>query len=438
MTLHALNRLGDFFRCALPRTAVLALVCAGMPAPAAQAAEACEHASSTIAVAPLLAPGIGGTGQVAARPGVGGTGIDPGMGGTGIVGIITGFASVCVNGVEVQFDASTPVTEDGETVSLASLAVGKLVAIEATGHGEEYAARRIGVLHLVVGPAEQVDPRTGTLKVLGQTVLAPAGVALNRLKADQWVQVSGDRLPDGSISASYLGTISPQKQAMLTGVLERRTGDAAVVSGTAVHWRNSAPPGDATIGAELRIRGEWDGHTLQAQSTVNEPTRSALGQVRQVIMEGLVASVDGQTISLGNYRWNLDKAIQVGSGRLQDIQPKQRVRISGEWMPGHALKATRIDWPDRHSQQSKNSDNRTAGTDSSKQQEEREDRSGERSSNSDDAGKTADTSGKSGSNSGSSSGSSGGSGSRSSGGSSSSGGSGGSGRSGGSGKGSGK
>ena len=54
--------------------------------------------------------GIGGTGQMADR-GFGGTGqvADRGLGGTGIVGTITGFASVCVNGVEVAFDATAPV-----------------------------------------------------------------------------------------------------------------------------------------------------------------------------------------------------------------------------------------------------------------------------------------------------------------------------------------
>ena len=51
--------------------------------------------------------GVGGTGAVAGRPGLGGTGIsEGGIGGTGIVGVITGFASICVNGVEVHFDAS--------------------------------------------------------------------------------------------------------------------------------------------------------------------------------------------------------------------------------------------------------------------------------------------------------------------------------------------
>src|SRR2546422_4023925 len=61
--------------------------------------------------------GNAGQDVVAGRPGIGGTGIGKdgsgGIGGTGIVGVITGFASICVNGVEVHYDASPPVSADG-------------------------------------------------------------------------------------------------------------------------------------------------------------------------------------------------------------------------------------------------------------------------------------------------------------------------------------
>lgn len=49
--------------------------------------------------------GIGGTG-ISADSGIGGTGqqAQEGIGGTGIIGVITGFASVCVNGLEILYD----------------------------------------------------------------------------------------------------------------------------------------------------------------------------------------------------------------------------------------------------------------------------------------------------------------------------------------------
>src|SRR6185369_12619780 len=70
----------------------------------AHAQDVCATAST---VNPASAPGLGGTGisnggaggTGVATGGIGGTGIsNGGVGGTGIVGVITGFASICVNG----------------------------------------------------------------------------------------------------------------------------------------------------------------------------------------------------------------------------------------------------------------------------------------------------------------------------------------------------
>jgi len=90
--------------------------------------------------------GIGGTGLQAERPvdqgGIGGTGIvaqgtgdEGGIGGTGIsgnvdtgiIGTVTGFGSICVGGVEIQYGADTPVRVDGQPATARQLAVGQIV-----------------------------------------------------------------------------------------------------------------------------------------------------------------------------------------------------------------------------------------------------------------------------------------------------------------------
>src|SRR5213075_3081748 len=84
-----------------------------------QAAPACvsQNDAGTSEVPVIQAPG--GTGGTGVAPGgVGGTGIgsesdNGGIGGTGIVGTITGFASICVNGLEVHFSNDVPVSENG-------------------------------------------------------------------------------------------------------------------------------------------------------------------------------------------------------------------------------------------------------------------------------------------------------------------------------------
>ena len=77
--------------------------------------------------------GIGGTGISSAQAGIGGTGVtnkgiggtgleaNSGIGGTGIVGVITGFGSICVNGLELFYFTDTPVDLDGKKISSEAL-----------------------------------------------------------------------------------------------------------------------------------------------------------------------------------------------------------------------------------------------------------------------------------------------------------------------------
>src|ERR1700690_592414 len=95
---------------------VLAVMCACLPLVGSPAADR----------------GIGGTGAPAAGPAIS----DRGIGGTGIVGVVTGFGSVFVNGLEVAYAATTPVTVDGVPDTDAALRVGQLAAIVASDdHG---------------------------------------------------------------------------------------------------------------------------------------------------------------------------------------------------------------------------------------------------------------------------------------------------------------
>lgn len=131
--------------------------------------------------------GVGGTCVVAGRPGIGGTGIsEGGIGGTGIVGVVTGFASICVNGVEVQFDADTPTSDNGQPGSARQLAVGQVVAVQAAGAAEALSARHIALIHAAVGPIETLNAATGEFRILGQSARA--------LDPDASMTVDGTRI----------------------------------------------------------------------------------------------------------------------------------------------------------------------------------------------------------------------------------------------------
>lgn len=166
---------------------------------------------------------------------MGGTGIlaDGGIGGTGIradaelglMGVVTGFGSICVNGVEVHYDAGTPVTLNGEPASSGALAIGQVVAVNAFGNSAEARARAIGILNAAVGPVTSIDTLASTVHVSGQRVRVEpdtvfgAGLTTEALaKAPgSSVRVSGLRSADGSIVATRIEPASPDARALAAG-----------------------------------------------------------------------------------------------------------------------------------------------------------------------------------------------------------------------------
>ena len=114
-------------RVILPSGALLALATCLAAAPGESRAAACASIAGIDS-----ASGMGGPGHAASDSGIGGPGhADSGIGGTGIFGTITGFASVCINGLEIHYDENVPVTENGEPASATDLAVGRVVWIVA-------------------------------------------------------------------------------------------------------------------------------------------------------------------------------------------------------------------------------------------------------------------------------------------------------------------
>ncbi|UFN50958.1 hypothetical protein LPC08_10250 [Roseomonas sp. OT10] len=155
--------------------------------------------------------GIGGTGIMAeAAPPQGRAGTVPvtgdrGIGGTGIVGVITGFASICVSGVEVEYDPALGVEAEQGRLGVADLRAGQVVVAEAGGTGTLLQARRLALRQEVSGPVDAVEQDGAVLVVAGQRVTtANARGRATGWRAGEWAAVSGLRAPDGSIAATRL------------------------------------------------------------------------------------------------------------------------------------------------------------------------------------------------------------------------------------------
>ena len=161
--------------------------------------------------------GIGGTGRAPDGPetgGVGGTGVrgERAVGlpvasveSMGIVGVVTGFASVCVNGLEVHIDDATPVSENGRTAHVGNLAVGQFVSIDARASAGGLRASDIAIVHL---NAVQINLRPATPEptmTLLSSALAPDAVfqAGNALALVGWLADRGGAGPQRRLSRRF-------------------------------------------------------------------------------------------------------------------------------------------------------------------------------------------------------------------------------------------
>jgi hypothetical protein len=222
-------------------------------------------AAGPAAAACSMPGGIGGTG-VTADGGIGGTGIraEGGIGGTGqradidlsVIGVVTGFGSICVNGVEVHYDASTPVTHDGEPSSARALAIGHVVALHAFGNSAEARARAIDVRSAAVGRVTAIERSSNSLNVLGQTVrvepwttMGPglAGPTLADVGLGESLRVSGLRRADGTIIATRIERATSAKEIEgMPAETTRLENGAFIVQGYVA---------GATAGGEVRVGG---------------------------------------------------------------------------------------------------------------------------------------------------------------------------------------
>jgi len=292
--------------------------------------------------------GIGGTGN-AERGGIGGTGNradNSGIGGTGIVGTITGFASVCVNGVEIHYDPSTPISVDGKPSTLRELAVGQIIAAHAVGAERELTARNIAVIHAVVGPISILNSETRQMNVLGQTVHVAQSSQqdqLLNLKAGDWVQVSGHRLPSGAVMASRIDTIAPRAEAKINGHVTGIVTDGFEINGTLIHRDPKSSPVAITPGMEVQVAGRWDGAHMKALRIQTEPTRQSIGSVEKVVIEGYVHAIDGKELTVSHRIITVDSGTQLSASGKDELRLGQRIQISGRVAPDQRIIAEHID-----------------------------------------------------------------------------------------------
>lgn len=299
--------------------------------------------AQTLCVASRGGEGIGGTGRSSTPPGggegIGGSGRAPrgggeGIGGTGVVGTITGFGSICVNGLEIDVEKAR-IDVDGSPASAKDLALGQVVAVEASGRADALSAARISVSTAVAGPLSRVDGSAGRLELVGQRVLVAPGVtlwdALRRrsltlaeLQDGEFVRISGLRRSDGVVVATRIERSSADV-SRVSGPVELRDDGSVRIGSLRVNAgaaRASLAPGRVVTAAGTIANGELTPTLLRV-----EPEIPFDGRLARLSLEGFVQDdVSGGRFRLGNL--DVDASSFDASGAAT-VARDARIRVLG-------------------------------------------------------------------------------------------------------------
>lgn len=278
--------------------AVLLVLAACVPAPPPRPIAALPHCQIGPDGGPVAADrGIGGTGAPAIRR------ADRGIGGTGIVGVISGFASVCVNGLEVEYDRSVPVETDGSPGQPSQLRAGQVVAITVDDIDGRPRAEQIFIRHEVRGPVESVlSVKPGLFVVAGQRVRVQAatmGAAI--VQPGAWVAVSGLRGADGDIVASRIDP-APPSQVLVHGPFYAIEGEYFVGTMPIGKTRRiSAEAGTFVVATGSYDNGLLTDAAIEADRLISDPAAWFGPGVRHLILQGHAAAASGRIALAGGF-----------------------------------------------------------------------------------------------------------------------------------------
>ncbi|EKT8868785.1 hypothetical protein QEM16_005331, partial [Pseudomonas putida] len=275
-----------------------------------------------------VADGVDGTSTPILRPG--------GTGGTGIVGTITGFASICVNGMEVHYGKDVPVSENGAPTSSGQLAIGQVVAVEAFATQRGLQAGRISILNVFEGPLTALPNASAPLRVMGQPVRLAAGARVAEgLRPGEPVRVSGLRDARGEVVATRIERAPGLREASAIGAVDRTGSLQGLKLGTRV-----APA------RELLVRGQWTGRQLEVAQTRPDPSLPFAGRVQQAVVEGLVQRTQARQLVVAGINVTLGQGTVIVGRQPTALALDQRVRVSGVLNGTHELRATRVELQD--------------------------------------------------------------------------------------------
>jgi hypothetical protein len=285
--------------------------------------------------------------------GLGGTGISQsvvaqikagdGLGGTGIIGTISGFGSIIVNGLELEYDRGTAVETDGKPAALEELKIGQVVQGVARMKGNKLYLDTLEMQHAVTGPIEAIDHAKGTLTVLGQMVrtnMAGDKAAIESFKTltvGDMVGVSGLRQADGVIIATRIDQQPDDGRVIVRGIARNVTAASITVGALNVPLSRETTVSPVKDGSRVFVSGRMINGVFTADVVVGSAPLPFGDGVKDVSIEAYAPrSAPGAGLTIEGISIN-------GAGLPAGTADGDRLVITGQISGADSITATAID-----------------------------------------------------------------------------------------------
>ncbi len=256
-----------------------------------------------------------------------------GVGGTGIyTGVVSGFGSVFVNGVEFTTDEAEILVNDAPATE-AALETGMKVEVEAK------ADRAVRVIFdpEILGPLGSVGNET--LTVLGQTVFVDGTTVLKGFRHIQDLRLNDDLLvsgffdADGNVRATFIELVSGQAvKREVKGLVTAldASGRVFTLKGLTVDYSGVGDPPPLRDGDFVEARGTLSGDTLVASEIEIEGPVTALPGY-EMSVEGIVTTVySREDFEINGVRVRVNGQTRFKNGSAGAVARNVRIEAEGK------------------------------------------------------------------------------------------------------------
>lgn len=286
-----------------------------------------------------------------------------GIGRTGkALGPISTFGSIVVNGVRYETNSAT-FTIDGEAGSQDDLRVGQVVTVSGSidDNGVDGVADEVEFNDDVTGPIESIDPVTGQLVVLGQTVLispetsfddSVSPASIDGLAIDDIIEVSGLVDASGRITATRIESKAGETELEVRGIVGNlnTTGLSFDINGLTIDYSSAALEnfsGDSVTDGDLvEVKGTsiGAGGELIATRVKREDGLVGVTEGVHIEIQGFITRFQSaQDFDVAGLPVTTTASTVYEGGLASDLSLNVKVEVEGDVDASGVLVATKVD-----------------------------------------------------------------------------------------------